>query len=498
MLPRLILSFACAALLLVGGCASPVRTTELSRIDQRSGYRYATLEQSAPKTIDKAAVLMSFSGGGTRAAALAQGALRALAATEVGGDAGRVPLASQIDVVSSVSGGSVTAAYFALGGVEGLADYEKNFLYSDVMDALIRRTLLNPLQLLYPRIDILDDYLDEHVFAHKTYRDLIATNHPGRNRRPYVILNAADMASGNVFSFTQDQFDLICGDLRDLLIADAVSASAAFPVALSALTIRNRAPCDAQRAAPQTAGSGWRLSDGSPEPLRLINDRASETQGGISYPAAENLARFRRGTVSLTYLNRDNKKNYIQLLDGGIADNLGLTMPLTLLTSPGESPSLRSWVNTGKVNKLLFVVVNARSQADNDFGSRARPPGTFDTLLATIGTPIDATSFQLLGQLDRLLDDRFKPKSLVLVDFDLIADPACRGYFHNMATSWSLPRRQVEDLIALGEAMVLQSPRYGEFVAALGAAVPRPSRSVEQICASHRPAAVKTVAQDSR
>ena len=486
----------CAALLLVAACASPVRTTELVRIDERSGYRYTALDQKAPKTIDKSAMIMSFSGGGTRAAALADGALRALAATEVPGTAGRVPLASQIDVVSSVSGGSVTAAYFALTGTDGLHDFEQNFLFSDVMDTLITRTLSNPLQLLYPRIDILSDYLDEQVFSHKTYRDLIAVDSPGRNRRPYVILNAADMASGNVFSFTQDQFDLICSDLGDLRLADAVSASAAFPVALSALTIRNRAPCSPQRSAPETAGTGWKLKDGWPEPLRIINDRAVETDLGVSYPAAENLARFRRGTVSLTYLNRDNGKDYIQLLDGGIADNLGLTMPFTLLTSPSESPSFRNWVNTGKVDKLLFVVVNARSQAENDFGSRARPPGTVDTLMAAIGTPIDATSFQLLGQLDRLIDDRFKPKSLVLVGFDLIADPGCRAYFYDMATSWALPRQQVEDLIALGEAMVLQSPRYRQFVAALHATVPTPPRSVEQICQPHH-IAVKTAARDA-
>jgi hypothetical protein len=245
---------------------------------------------------------MTFSGSGTRAAALADGALRALAATEVPGTAGRVPLASQIDVVSSVSGGSVTAAYFALTGIEGLHDFEENFLFSDVdvMDTLITRALTNPLQLFYPRIDILDDYLDQDVLAHKTYRDLIAVDGPGRNRRPYVILNAADMASGSVFPSIQDQFDLICSDLGDLKIADAVSASAAFPVALSALTIRNRAPCDPQRAAPETADTGWKRKDGSPEPLRIINDRAVETDLGVSYQAAENLARFRRGTVSLS------------------------------------------------------------------------------------------------------------------------------------------------------------------------------------------------------
>src|SRR6476646_6728592 len=106
-----------ATLLLLAACASPVRTTELTHIDQFSGYRYATLDKKAPKTIDKAAVILTFSGGGTRAAALADGALRAMAETPVRAGTATLPFASQIDLVCSVSGGSVTAAYFALGGI---------------------------------------------------------------------------------------------------------------------------------------------------------------------------------------------------------------------------------------------------------------------------------------------------------------------------------------------------------------------------------------------
>src|SRR6202035_844822 len=208
---------------------------------------------------------------------------------------------------------------------------------------------------------------------HRTYADLIAADAPGRQRRPLVVLNATDMASGNVFSFTQDQFDLICAHLGQLKIADAVSASAAFPVALSALTIRNRAPCPAQKAAPATPGTGWQGQDGNSVATRTVNARAGPSVGGIKYPAAQNLARFRRGTTALTYLNEDGQKDYIQLLDGGLADNIGLTIPFNLMTSPAESPSILSWVNTGKVDKLLFVAVNARSQANNDFGQRARP-----------------------------------------------------------------------------------------------------------------------------
>jgi hypothetical protein len=47
--------------------------------------------------------------------------------------------------------------------------------------------------------------------------------------------------------------------------------------------------------------------------------------------------------------------------------------------------------------------------------------------------------------------------------------------------NWTLPGPEVDDLIALGKAMVLQSPHYKDIVAALDGTVPDPS--VEQIFA---------------
>jgi NTE family protein len=470
---------------LLGACAAPVQTTELTAIDQFAGYRYAILEQSAPKSIPDTGIMLSFSGGGTRAAALADGVLRALAETKLPGPGGALPLASQIDVISSVSGGSVTAAQFAYAGIEGLDGFEQDFLRHDVMGALIARSLSDPVQLFYPRIGILSRYFDEEVFDGATYGELLADNAPGSGRRPYVVLNAADMSTGSVFSFNQDQFDLICGDLAGFKVADAVAASAAFPVALSPLTIENRAPCAAQVEAPANARSGWELQDGHPVPKRLVSQVAVESGDGLLYPEADNLADFRSGTVALNYLNHDGEADYIQLLDGGIADNLGLTLPFALLAEHGQSPSLLDWINTGRIDKLLVVIVNARSQADNDFGRHASPPGLTDVLLTTIGTPIDATSFQLRGQIADLIDERLEEGALVAVDFDFIADKACQAYFYGMATSWTLSTTEVDDLIALGKAMVLQSPSYRALVTALGGNAPAANPSVEQICAPH-------------
>ena len=59
---------------------------------------------------------MTFSGGGTRAAALAYGVLEALRDTTLEWRGRKVSLLDEVDVISSISGGSFPAAYYALRG----------------------------------------------------------------------------------------------------------------------------------------------------------------------------------------------------------------------------------------------------------------------------------------------------------------------------------------------------------------------------------------------
>ncbi len=78
------------------------------------------------------AVLLAFSGGGTRASAFAYGVLQELAATEVVTAQGARPLLHEVDMISSVSGGSFTAAYYGLYGEKIFTDFEHDFLRKDV------------------------------------------------------------------------------------------------------------------------------------------------------------------------------------------------------------------------------------------------------------------------------------------------------------------------------------------------------------------------------
>src|SRR5260370_16535871 len=146
------------------------------------------------------------SGGGTRATALARAVLRARAKIRLASGAS---LADEMDIVSSVWGGSVTAGYFALYGTAGLPTLETNFVRPDGMSALISEGL-NPINLALlaspskERIDLLVDYLDRQLFHDVTFEKLVE-----RRRRPYLILNPPAMLEGTPFPFPPSTIDLL-------------------------------------------------------------------------------------------------------------------------------------------------------------------------------------------------------------------------------------------------------------------------------------------------
>lgn len=218
--------------LILASCASYPPNAHLAKYDRTYGYRFANI--AATPGQDETFVILAFSGGGTRAAALAYGVLGELAKTKIHG--GAQTLLDEVDAISSVSGGSFTAAAYALAGHMPLEAFERDFLRHDVQGDLFRAAL-NPRnwpRLLSPhfsRIDLAAEYYDAHVFAHKTFADV-------PHRRPYLILNATEADLGSRFEFTQEQFDPICSDLGPMKVARGVAASSAYPVLLTMEYIR--------------------------------------------------------------------------------------------------------------------------------------------------------------------------------------------------------------------------------------------------------------------
>src|SRR5262247_2273498 len=107
---------AAVALVTLVGCAGPVNP-RLAAYGP-GGYRYANVRAEGPE--EELFVILAFSGGGTRAAAFSYGLLEGLQSVAYRPATGPArTLLDDVDVISSVSGGSFTAAHYALFGTEG-------------------------------------------------------------------------------------------------------------------------------------------------------------------------------------------------------------------------------------------------------------------------------------------------------------------------------------------------------------------------------------------
>ena len=104
----LLLVIALAAL---SGCATRPINARLEQVDLNKGYRYETRWQHRGVYDSENLVILAFSGGGTRAAAFAYGALETLRRMELILPTGKhIHMLDEVDIVTGVSGGCVHRA----------------------------------------------------------------------------------------------------------------------------------------------------------------------------------------------------------------------------------------------------------------------------------------------------------------------------------------------------------------------------------------------------
>lgn len=122
--------------------------------------------------------------------------LKALSETEITWQGKTKRLVEEIDLISTISGGSFTGGYYALFGDRIFTDFERKFLKRDIegeLTGLLRRPT-NWFRLAsfhFDRIDLAAEHYHRTVFEEKTFGDLLA-----RNRRPFVVINATNMSLG--------------------------------------------------------------------------------------------------------------------------------------------------------------------------------------------------------------------------------------------------------------------------------------------------------------
>jgi NTE family protein len=222
--------------LFVGGCAQWPATP---RLEQAGAPGYRVSELVRPGQSDDLLVVLAMSGGGTRAAALGYGVLEELRRTEVMVNGVKRRLLDEVDVISAVSGGTLPATYYGLRGEKTFEEFEARVLYRNLERDLVMR-ILNPANWFrlpsgtFGKSDLFAEIYDETVFNHATFADL------QRAGGPFVIINGTDITAGARFSYTQDQFDAICGDLSRVTLGRAVATSTALPPLLTPITLENR------------------------------------------------------------------------------------------------------------------------------------------------------------------------------------------------------------------------------------------------------------------
>ena len=200
--------------LLIGGCAHWPATPQLEKVGA-PGYRLADVHRTGKS--DDLLVVLAISGGGMRAAALGYGILEELRRTEIMVNGVKRRLIDEVDVISAVSGGTLPATYYGLYGEKTFEEFESKVLSRNLEMELAMR-IINPANWLrlpsgtFGKSDLFAELYDETVFNNATFADL------QRAGGPFVIINGTDVTTGVRFSFTQDQFDAICGDLSQVTL----------------------------------------------------------------------------------------------------------------------------------------------------------------------------------------------------------------------------------------------------------------------------------------
>ena len=458
-------ALSCLLLVFVlAACAHYPVNARSSTYRKDAGYRFdPLLEQDAA---DELFICLSFSGGGTRAAALAYGVMQALREARIPRRGVETALLEEVDCIASVSGGSFTAAYYALFGPRLFEDFETRVLRRNIERELTGRTAnpLNLLRLLSPywsRIDLAAELYDETVFAGKTFGDLIAAR-----RRPFILVNATHLANGARFEFTQDEFDFLGSDLAPYPVARAVAASSAFPFLLSPVSLRSY---------PPPAGFS------PPEEYRqALGDREL------------NVPRYDWAQHRMSLLAAGPK--WVHLVDGGLSDNIGLRA--IMRSYEAGTGFIGRRINDGRIKRLVIIAVNARTDPPQHLTERERPPGLLTVGYKTATVSMENYSVDTIDLVRRLAQEREKAQRdiaacqsyldrhcpaapplpqfarpirtcIVEVSLDALQPAGRRDEFLRIPTSFALPDDTVDALIEAGRELLGQSADFQRLLRAL-------------------------------
>ena len=390
-------------------------------------------------------VVVTLSGGGARASAFGLGVLRELKATKFAWDGQPTTLLDQVTLISGVSGGSLLAAHFAAFGDESLTRFETDFLLRDFQGRLIELAM-SPLRLFrlsspwYGRSDVLAERLEE-LYRGRTFGDL-----RGRPRGPDLLVTATDLTTGAPFEFTPEQFRLICADWASVPLSFAVAASSAVPLLLTPLTVPNNAgTCE---------GPALSLPTGGEDNYRT---------------------RLMRSTVE-SY-RQAAERPFIHLVDGGLADNLGMRTIMDRLILEGSISAGFQRTAPGSIRKVVLIAVNSERGLVEDVDQSDRIPTArqvVEALLFGAGARLTRTTLGMMEddvqrwrqEIEVMRGTAGSPFAadaelhFVTVSLAEVQDHELRRSLLAVPTAFTIAADQVGDLVTAGREVLRQSPEF--------------------------------------
>ncbi len=425
--------------LLITGCASTARFPDNPPLKEAR-------PTTTPLDDDATVLLLTLSGGGSRASAFAYGVLQALEETPLGETPYSPTLLDKVDLISAVSGGSVIAAYYGLYGKRLFSDFRQEFLQRDVRDEIRQRMLSldNLSRLSSPTFgsgDLLDEYFRERLFGEQPLSKLFDAE------GPMVIINATDLFKGSRFAFTPQLFSLICSDSDLFPVARAVAASSAVPLIFTPVVLTNRAgSCD--YPTPAWIRVGLREKQSNPR-------------------------RYRLARTWSRYLLRPEHP-YIHLLDGGLADNLGLRAMADELIIRDGLGDQRNEHLLRNAKRVVLIEIDAAARLPSEWEMKPEHPPQTVILDAASTTPLSNYNFETRAY----LHDRMGPwlkrngsadcggsscqPELYIIEINLgDSERLIDGQpLSTIATDFRLPEGAEEALIRAGGELLRDHPKY--------------------------------------
>ncbi|HZH52436.1 MAG TPA: patatin-like phospholipase family protein [Microvirga sp.] len=456
-------AIAGAAVMAVSACAMSVDNTPINEplvnVADQGGWPLG------PDQFGSTVVGVAFSGGGMRASAFSYGVLSELDRYHMETERGQTRLTDMIDLVSGVSGGSVTAAYFGLKGREGLPEFRHRFLERNAEQGFDTDVSLgNVLRIVedggvndrskFPR------WLDENLFDGATYADLFA------RKRPLVWISASDIYSRVPFVFEPITFSILCSDLGKVRLSEAVAASAAVPGLFIPMNVENFGGACGSKV-PQ-----W-------------------YQRGIADPTAPATLRASAAAV-MRYRADPERFRYVKLLDGGLTDNFGIHSLAVARTNRDRPYMPMTAEQAVRVKRLLFLVVDAGRDPAGNWPRHLASPSGFELAGVVTDAAIDFgvyKGYDYFTTIMRDWQDDLRRWRCSLSDAEVVklrgtlsgwncaeltftvgrvsfedAGPELKDQLDKVPTRFKLDPQTLETVISAGETALRNNPVFRSFI----------------------------------